>query len=126
MSVALNQIAQIAVNAHDISRATAFYRDVLGMQHLFDAGPKMSFFNCGGIRLMISLPETPKYDHPGSILYYKVDDVQATYEELAAKGVQFEGKPHLVAPMPTYDLWMAFFHDCEGNFLALLSEVAKT
>lgn len=125
MSVVLNQIAQIAINVHDLPRAVAFYRDVLGMRHLFDAGPRLSFFNCGGIRLMLSLPEKPEFDHPASILYYKVADLQPTYEALAANGVKFEQKPTLVAPMPDHDLWMAFFRDSENNPLALMAEVRK-
>jgi catechol 2,3-dioxygenase-like lactoylglutathione lyase family enzyme len=125
MSVVLNQIAQIAINVHDLPRAVAFYRDVLGMHHLFDAGSRLSFFACGGIRLMLSLPEKPEFDHPASVLYYMVADLQLTYEGLAASGVKFEQKPTLVAPMPDHDLWMAFFRDSENNPLALMAEVRK-
>src|SRR5688572_10118445 len=102
----LKQIGQIAINVHDIERATAFYRDVLGMNLLFQVPPKMSFFDCGGVRLMLSLPEGEAYDHPGSILYYKVDDIRATYESLKARGAAFEGEPHLIAKMPDHELWM--------------------
>jgi predicted enzyme related to lactoylglutathione lyase len=123
--VALTQIAQIAINVHDLPRAVSFYRDVLGMQHLFDAGPRMSFFDCGGVRLMLSLAERAEYDHPASILYYKVDDIDGAHRELAAKDVRFDSPPHLIAPMPTHDLWMAFARDSEGNPLALLAEKAK-
>jgi catechol 2,3-dioxygenase-like lactoylglutathione lyase family enzyme len=117
------QIGQIAINAHDIERATAFYRDVLGMKPLFQVPPKMSFFDCGGVRLMLSLPEGEQYDHPGSILYYKVDDIRGTYEAMKGRGAEFEGEPHLVAKMPDHELWMAFLKDTEGNTLALMSEV---
>jgi len=119
----LKQIGQIAINAHDIERATAFYRDVLGMSLLFQVPPKMSFFDCGGVRLMLSLPEGDAYDHPGSILYYKVDDIGATYESLKARGADFEGEPHLIAKMPDHELWMVFLKDTEGNTLGLMSEV---
>lgn len=119
----LNQIGQIAINARDIERATAFYRDVLGMRLLFQVPPKMAFFDCGGIRLMLSLPEGEGYDHPGSILYYKVDDIQAAYESIRGKGAELLGEPHLVAKMPDHELWMAFLKDSEGNTLALMSEV---
>jgi predicted enzyme related to lactoylglutathione lyase len=119
----LKQIGQIAINAHDIERATAFYRDVLGMRLLFQVPPKMSFFDCGGVRLMLSLPEGEAYDHPGSILYYKVDDIKAVYESLKERGAAFEGEPHLVAKMPDHELWMAFLKDTEGNTLALMSEI---
>ncbi|HYN21692.1 MAG TPA: VOC family protein [Thermoanaerobaculia bacterium] len=119
----LKQIGQIAINAHDIERATAFYRDVLGMNLLFQVPPKMSFFDCGGVRLMLSLPEGEAYDHPGSILYYKVDEIRATYESLKARGANFEGEPHLIAKMPDHELWMVFLKDTEGNTLGLMSEV---
>jgi len=119
----LNQIGQIALNAHDVSRATAFYRDVLGMRFLFEFPPKLAFFDCGGVRLMISLPEGEAFDHPGSVLYYKVDDIQAAYEEIKGRGADFLGEPHLVAKMPDHELWMAFLNDTEGNTLALMSEV---
>ena len=121
--VGLKQIGQIAIVAHDIERATAFYRDVLGMKLLFQVRPKMSFFDCGGVRLMLSLPEGEGHDHPGSILYYKVDDIQAAYEALKRKGAEFEGEPHLIAKLPDHELWMVFLKDTEGNTLALMSEV---
>lgn len=121
--VRLNQIGQISLNAHDVERATAFYRDVLGMRFLFQFPPKLSFFDCGGVRLMISLPEGEEYDHPGSILYSKVDDIQAAYDAIRGRGAGFQGEPHLVAKMPDHELWMAFLKDTEGNTLALMSEV---
>jgi predicted enzyme related to lactoylglutathione lyase len=116
-------IGQIAVIVHDLDRAVAFYRDSLGLRHLFQVQPKMAFFDCGGVRLMLSLPETPEFDHPGSILYYTVDDIQATYQVLLDRGVEFLREPHLLARMQDHELWMAFFKDSEGNVLALMSEV---
>jgi catechol 2,3-dioxygenase-like lactoylglutathione lyase family enzyme len=121
--VALSQIGQIAVNVRDLPRAVNFYRDVLGMRHLFDAGPKLSFFDCGGVRLMLGPAEQPEFDHPGSILYYRVADLEAAYQELLAKGVRFQDAPHLIAKMPTYELWMAFARDSEENLFALMAEI---
>jgi methylmalonyl-CoA/ethylmalonyl-CoA epimerase len=120
----LRQIGQIAINVHDVKRAVVFYRDVLGLPLLFEVPPKMAFFDCGGVRLMLSLPETPAYDHPGSILYYRVQDIEGTGAALQARGVTFEpgGSPHLVAKMPDHELWMGFFKDSEGNTLALMEE----
>ena len=122
---ALERISQIAINVHDLPRAVTFYRDVLGLQHLFDAGPKMSFFDCNGVRLMLSLPERPEYDHPASILYYKVTNLETTHRELGAKNVRFDSPPHMIASMPTYELWMAFARDSEGNPFALMAEKTK-
>jgi len=120
----LSTIGQIAMNAHDLERATNFYRDSLGMKHLFTVPPRMAFFDCDGLRLMLSLPEKPEFDHPGSILYFKVDNIQQAAQTLTDRGVQFEEQPVFVANMGSYDLWMAFFRDSENNFLALMSEVS--
>lgn len=121
----LNQIGQIFVNVKDLDRAIAFYRDILGMTFLFQAPPNMAFFDCGGIRLMLGIADRPDLDYPASIIYYKVDDIERIYETFKTRGVEFIVKPHLVAPMPTYDLWLADFKDSEGNSLALMSEVAR-
>jgi len=110
---------------HDLDRAIAFYRDVLGMKFLFQAPPGMAFFDCDGIRLMLGVADRPELDHPASIIYYKVDDIERVYEIFKARGVEFVVPPHLVAPMPTYDLWLADFRDSEGNLLALMSEVPR-
>src|SRR4051812_6406588 len=120
----LSQIGQIALNVKDPDRATAFYRAKLGMTFLFSAGT-LSFFDCSGVRIMLSRAEDAKFDHPSSLIYFKVADIRAQYAAMRAAGVQFEDKPHLVAPMPTYDLWMTHFSDTEGNLLVLMSEVPK-
>jgi len=118
----LSTIGQIAITVRDLKQATAFYRDTLGMKLLFEV-PNMSFFDCGGVRLMMSTPEKPEFDHPASILYFRVPDMQAAYDTLLSRGVRFEDKPHLVARMPDHELWMTFFRDQENNLLALMSEV---
>jgi predicted enzyme related to lactoylglutathione lyase len=121
----LSQIGQIFVNVKEFDRAIAFYRDILGMTFLFKAPPGMAFFDCGGIRLMLGIADRPELSHPASVIYYKVDDIERVYEVFSARGVEFIIKPHLVAQMPTYDLWLADFKDSEGNILALMSEVPK-
>lgn len=121
----LNQIGQIFVNVKDLDRAIAFYRNTLGMTFLFQAPPNMAFFDCGGIRVMLGIADRPDLNHPASVIYYKVEDIERVYETFKARGVEFIVKPHLVAPMPTYDLWLADFRDSEGNFLALMSEVPR-
>ena len=120
----LARIGQIAINAHDVDRATAFYRDVLGLTHLFRAG-QLSFFDCGGVRLMLDKPEKPEFDHPSSVLYFQVGDIRAAHRRLKDGGAKFEDEPHVIAQMPKYDLWMTFFRDSEDNLLALMSEVPR-
>jgi methylmalonyl-CoA/ethylmalonyl-CoA epimerase len=123
--ISLSKIGQIAVTAHDLERATTFYKDRLGMNHLFSVTPKMAVFDCDGIRLMLGIPERPDLDHPSSILYFKVDDIDAAYDTLVGRGIHFESKPTLIAPMQTYDLWLAEFRDSENNVLALMCEKPK-
>ena len=120
----LARIGQIAVVVHDLQGAVAFYRDVLGMRLLFEAPPAMAFFDCGGIRLMLSLPEGD-LDRRSAIIYYTVDDIQQAATVLGERGVLFDQPPHVVARLPHADLWMAFFHDADDNLLAIMSEVAN-
>lgn len=121
----LSEIGQIFVNVHDLDKAIAFYRDALGMQFLFQAPPGMAFFDCGGIRLMLGVADRPDLDHPASIIYYKVADIEAMYQTLKSRGVEFVAKPHLIAKMPEYELWLSEFRDCDNNLMALMSEVPR-
>ena len=122
--VSLSRIGQIAVPVKDLAAAVAFYRDVLGMRFLFEF-PKLAFFDCGGVRLLLDVPETPDFARHASVIYYAVDDIRATHEALVARGVPFMGEPHLIARMPDHELWMAFFKDPDENVLALMSEVPR-
>ena len=122
--VALSQIGQIAVRAKDLSRAVAFYRDVLGMKFLFQAPPGLAFFDCNGVRLLLDIPDA-EFDHPSSVIYFVVADIQQVFESLCGRGVRFRSEPAIIAPMENYDLWMAFFYDSEDNTLALMSEVPR-
>ncbi len=121
----LSTIGQIAVNVHDLDRAVKFYRDKLGMKYLFTV-PGMAFFDCSGINLMLAIAEKPEFDHPSSIIYFTVENIQEVFETLSAKGIKFEQGPQLVARMDTYDLWMASFRDSENNLLALMSKPARS
>lgn len=121
-SLALDEIGQLSITVKDLDRAVSFYRDTLGMRFLFEAPPKMAFFDCGGIRLMLSVPEKAEFDHPPSVIYYKVDDIEAAHRALVEKEVEFEGEPHLIHQAEGYELWMAFLRDSEGHLLALMTE----
>jgi methylmalonyl-CoA/ethylmalonyl-CoA epimerase len=121
-SISLGKIGQVAVPIRDLRRAVDFYRDQLGMKFLFEV-PKMAFFDCQGVRLLLSLPENEGDHRQSSILYFSVPDINAAFRELVNRGVNFTSEPHLIAKMPDHDLWMAFFEDSEGNTLALMSEV---
>src|SRR6266581_653887 len=112
-SLGIDGIGQISIIAHDLPRATAFYRDVLGLPLLSTAG-HMAFFDCGGVRLMLGPASAPELDHPSSILYFRVPDINAAHRRLVELGVKIEVPPRLIAPMKTHDLWMLAFLDPEG------------
>jgi methylmalonyl-CoA/ethylmalonyl-CoA epimerase len=122
--VGIRRIGQIAITVRDVGRARAFYRDVLGLRHLFDA-PGLSFLDCDGVRLMLAVPETGEFDHPSSILYLDVADIEVSSRELERRGVKFERKAEQVADLGDRVLWLASFRDSENNVLALMSEVPK-
>jgi len=122
VSITLGHIEQVAIPVRDVARATAFYRDQLGMKLLFEVPPQLSFFDCDGIRLALSISSDPMYDPPGSIVYYRVADIEASHAELEGRGVEFLQGPHRVAELDDIEIWMAFFEDTEGNTLAITSE----
>ena len=117
------RIGQIAIPVLDLERAIGFYRDVLRLPLLFRAPPGLAFFDCGGVRLMLSRPEGDGAPAQAGLLYYLVEDLPAAHRSLEAQGVAFLDRPHLVAKLPDHELWMAFCRDSEGNTLALMSEV---
>jgi methylmalonyl-CoA/ethylmalonyl-CoA epimerase len=121
----LGRIRQVAVVADDVPRATRFYRDVLGLPLLFEAPPALAFFDCGGVRLMLTPPEGVAHAGASSILYYDVPDIHAAYDTLAARGVQFGAAPHVVAVVGDREVWLAEFRDSEGNRLALMAETPR-
>lgn len=118
----LSAIGQVSVTVQDLDRAVSFYRDQLGMPFLFQV-PNMAFFDCAGVRVMLTLPEGRTDDVNTSILYYKVDDIQDACRVLKDRRVQFVGRPHKIADLEDHELWMAFFRDSESNLLALMAEI---
>ncbi len=121
MPVNPSHIAQIAVPVRDLDRAKRFYGDTLGLPHLFDAPPGLSFFQCGQTRLMLSQPEGPE-TAGSSILYYDVPDAAAAQRALAAEGVAFEEEARCIARVGDKDVWLAVARDSEGNMFGLMSE----
>lgn len=120
----LNLIEQIALPVQNLDRAVTFYTHQLGMRHLFSSNG-LAFFDCSGIRLLLSQPENEAASHQSSVIYFKVPDIHAAYQTLTSRGVTFEDAPHLIADMGAYALWMAFFRDSESNLLAISGNIPK-
>ena len=120
-TLTLGPIGQIARSVGDIAAAEHFYRDVLGLPHLYTFG-KLAFFDCGGVRLF--LEEGPGATQPQSILYFRVPDIRTAHARLVEKGVAFESPPHLIhRHADGMEEWMAFFPDNEGRLLAIMAQV---
>lgn len=123
--LSLGEIGQIALHVDDLDRATNFYRDTLGMQHLFSVPGQFSFFKCGTVRLLLGRPEKSEARSKNALIYFKVPDIKLAHETMTERGVTFPQTPHVVAEMPDHTLWMASFEDGEGNTLLLMSEARK-
>jgi predicted enzyme related to lactoylglutathione lyase len=117
----LSSIGQVAITVKELPRAIRFYRDALGLPLMYET-PEMAFFRCGDLRLMLGSSQHGSATY-SSIVYYNTSDIHQTTRLLQSRGVVFEAMPRMVVKMSDHDLWMAFFHDSEGNLAALMSEV---
>jgi methylmalonyl-CoA/ethylmalonyl-CoA epimerase len=123
----VSKIRQIAIPVRDVNEAKRFYSEVLGLQHLFDAPPALSFFDCGGIQLMLTGPAAQGKEgneqHP--VLFYGVADIKAAYTRMTAAGAKSLSEPHVIARMNGRAIWIADLNDGQGNVVGLMSEVAE-
>ncbi|TPE66864.1 VOC family protein [Halalkalibacterium halodurans] len=118
----VQKVGQIGVPVKDLNRALDFYKEKLGLSLLFNTD-RMAFFECNGLRLMLSLPEKEEFANSSSVIYFQVTNIKEAYERLADKEVTFVDEPHVVAKMGQTETWMVFFKDTEDNTHALMSEV---
>lgn len=116
------RVGQIALVVRDVERATAFYRDVVGLEFLFTAPPGLAFLRCGEVRLMLSRAESPEQEHPASILYYDVEDVAGAHDRFVAGGAEVVRAPHVVHRTDETELTIGFYEDGEGNTFGLMHE----
>ena len=124
-SPSLGRIGQIALSVSDMDRSVAFWRDTAGLKFLFQA-PNVAFFDVAGVRLMLGSAESPDTKPAGTVLYFEVDDLDATFDALRTRGVAVaeNGEPHFIARLGAKDLWMAFLRDPDGHLFALMQERA--
>jgi predicted enzyme related to lactoylglutathione lyase len=118
----LASIRQIAITVSNVEAALRFYRDILGIEFLFAAGPDLAFLDAGGVRLMLATPQGAGSVGHNSILYFTVADIEATHAALVARGAEAERAPALTARLPDHELWISFLRDPDGNMVGLLEE----
>ncbi len=118
----LSTIRQIAITVSDVDLALSFYRDVLGLRFLFNAGPNLAFLDAAGIRLMLSTPQGSGEVGKNSILYFAVSDIASVYSSFIQRGATDERPPQLAAKMEDHELWTGFLRDPDGNLVGLMEE----
>lgn len=122
-SIEVEKIGQIAIAITDLKASVEFYRNVLGLELLFEVPSGLAFFNCGGTRLMLTTLQGKEEDHKTSVIYYKVSDIKGSAEWLKNKGVAFEREPQFAAKMEDHDLWIGFLRDPDANLLGIMAEI---
>jgi catechol 2,3-dioxygenase-like lactoylglutathione lyase family enzyme len=124
-SPVLGPIGQISRQVSDLEASVAWYRDVLGFTHLYTFGT-LAFFDCHGIRLFLSAGDKEVGEPGDSILYFRTDDIQASFRALSERGVKFQGAPHMIHRHANgVEEWMAFFEDPDGKLLGMMSQVGS-
>jgi predicted enzyme related to lactoylglutathione lyase len=118
--MALGPVGQIHISVSDVERSVEFYRDVLGIQHLFTVqGQPMAFFASGDVRLYLGKPESADFK-TRCVLYFNVDDIDAEVKRLESCGVTFNDQPHVVHRDGSTELWMAGLNDPDGHHIILM------
>ena len=122
-NIGITTVGQIAIAVDDVGRSVEFYRDELGLQLLFEAPPGLAFFDCNGVRLMLTTQNGEAADHTTSVIYYKVDDIGACMQSLADKGVAIVRDAQMTAKMQDHELWIGFIRDPDQNLIGVMAEV---
>ncbi|MES2824496.1 MAG: VOC family protein [Pseudomonadota bacterium] len=118
----LSEIGQIAITVNDVSVALPFYRDVLGLHFLFSPSPDLAFLSAGSIRIMLSIPQGAGIVGGNSTLYFKVNNLNAVFSAIVARGATTEREPQMTAKLPDHELWMGFLRDPDGNLIGIMEE----
>jgi methylmalonyl-CoA/ethylmalonyl-CoA epimerase len=123
--VSLSRIRQIALPVRDTGEAKRFYRDILGLRHLFDAPPALSFFDCGGVQLMLAGPDGQGKDgdQQHAVLFYDVADIKGTHARIKSTGATSLEEPRVIARINGREIWISSISDGQGNVVGLMSDV---
>jgi predicted enzyme related to lactoylglutathione lyase len=113
-SMNISSIGQIAI--------AIFYQKILKLELLFEVPPNLAFFNCDGVRLMLTTLQGPEQDHKTSVIYYKITNIEEIFEELKSLQVDIERVPGMAAKMEDHELWIGFIRDPDGNLVGLMEE----
>ena len=122
MEPQLSEIGQIAITVGNVDSVLPFYRDVLGLKFLYRADQNLAFLAAGNVRLMLTTPQGAGTAGKNSILYFKVSDIEETFNAIIGRGAESERLPQLTAKWPGSELWIGFVRDPDGNLVGLMEE----
>ncbi len=122
----INHLGQLHITVRNLDQAVAFYRDVVGLNHLFDVpGQEMSFFQLGQTRLYLGTSSSPDFQSK-PILYLDVDNIDTEFHRLRDEGVEFMTEPSVAHKDDNGELWLSFFRTPEGLPTALMETRTPT
>jgi len=121
-SMNISGVGQIAIAISDLEESVNFYEKILKLEKLFDVPPNLAFFNCGGVRLMLTTLQGAEEDHKTSVIYYRISEIEAIFEELQSLQVNIERAPGMAAKMEYHELWIGFIRDPDGNLVGLMED----
>jgi catechol 2,3-dioxygenase-like lactoylglutathione lyase family enzyme len=116
--------------AQDLGRARAFYAEKLGLEPVEERPGGLLYRSAAGDFVLFASAGAPSGEH--TQMAWEVDDIEATMRELRSRGVVFEeyDLPGLTTVDAIADVEGnypskgigergAWFHDSEGNLLAI-------
>lgn len=121
-SMNISGIGQVSIAISDLEKAVYFYQKILKLELLFEVPPNLAFFDCGGVRLMLTTLQGEKEDHNTSAIYYRISEIETVFEELKSLQVDIERTPSMAATMEDYELWIGFIRDPDRNLVGLMEE----
>ncbi|MBO0588346.1 VOC family protein [Sporosarcina sp. E16_8] len=122
------KLSHIRLLVPNVRECFMFYRDILGLEVLYgNEDTPFAEFKTGDINIalepaIVSNPiETLRNPHEFCVndqaaLIFRVDDVDATYDQLKSRDVEFEKKPH---DTPEWGMRVAYFRDPAGNLIEI-------
>ena len=101
----------------------AFYRDVLGIPHLFTVpGPADGVLRQRAGPASTSACRRRPSSPAGACSTSRSSDIDAEVERLTGLGVEFGDRPHVVHRDGATELWMAGLRDPDGHHVILMQE----
>ncbi|HEY4584739.1 MAG TPA: VOC family protein [Acidimicrobiia bacterium] len=108
------KVSTVILRTSDLDRAVGFWSEKVGLT-LLGRHEAFAFLDGGTMQLALNAVDNPIEDRSMTEVVLEVDDVSATYREMADRGVPFEIEPRVVTSDGTRNLLAAHFYDPDGH-----------